>query len=225
MSTTSPTLEPQDNLSSPLTSPMGMTPDVTPTSTASPDPDPKLAASPVTIVAGYRPGIVGAALTMHLNFYSKVNGWGIEFETSAGKSLCELMTRLHRPKVQAWSAVRTVSVPTQNSGMLAQEQIVGVVFVDGECLGEEGVCRLRAFIVDESARGLGAGKALFGAAMDFAREMGFRECRLSTMASLLVARKMYEKEGFEQVSEEWSETWGVPVMQLHYVWRRDRGQG
>ncbi|KAK3337383.1 acyl-CoA N-acyltransferase [Cercophora scortea] len=209
--------EPQDNLMIPsLPDSISTTPDIF-------GPNQKLGASPVTIVAGYRPGIVGAALTMHLNFYSRVNGWGIEFETSAGKSLCELMTRLHKPVNQAWSAVRTV--PAQDPGMLAQEQIVGVVFVDGESLGEEGVARLRAFIVDESARGLGAGKALFRAAMDFVRETGFRECRLSTMASLSIARKIYEKEGFEQVSEEWSDTWGVPVMQLHYVWRRDRGQG
>ncbi len=68
-----------------------------------------------------------------------------------------------------------------------KERIIGTIFVDAEDLGEEGVSHLRAFIMDDTARGLGLGRRLFDAAMDFVRDSSAHECRLTTMRTLTVA--------------------------------------
>lgn len=172
----------------------------------------------VSIVAGYRPGILARTLEMHLDFYYPRNGWGREFEAALSTSLGDLLRRLDRPVNQVWSAV--MATPAQNPEAPPRERTVGVVYVDGEGTKQEGVARLRAFIVDESSRGLGVGKRLMATAMQFVRDAGFRECHLSTLRSLTVARSLYEKEGFEEVGEVWFDEFGKGVMELRYVWRR-----
>jgi GNAT superfamily N-acetyltransferase/DNA-binding MarR family transcriptional regulator len=192
-----------------------ITPDITPVATPEPPAPPA-----ISIVAGYRPGILARTLEMHLDYYYPRNGWGREFEAALSTGLGDLLKRLDRPMNQVWSAVLTT--PAQGGlGAPAVERTVGVVYVDGEYSGREGVARLRAFIVDDSARGLGAGKKLFAAAMAFVRESGFRECELATQRSLTVARKLYEREGFQETSESWFEGFGKGFMEMMYVWRRD----
>jgi ribosomal protein S18 acetylase RimI-like enzyme/DNA-binding MarR family transcriptional regulator len=190
-----------------------LTPDLTPAAT------PALPLAPVVaIIPGYRPGVLARTLEMHLDFYYPKNGWGREFEVSLSNGLGDLLKRLDKPVNQVWSAV--VSTPAQDPRVSPVERVVGVVYVDGECFGVEGVARLRAFIVDGSTRGLGVGKKLLGAAMEFVKEVGFRECHLSTLRSLTVARRLYESVGFEEAGEVWFEEFGKGVMELKYVWRR-----
>ncbi len=172
----------------------------------------------VTIVSGYRPGILARTLEMHLDYYYPRNGWGREFEAGLSTSLGDFLTRLDKPVNQVWAAI--LRTPAQEPQAPPVERIVGVVYVDGENSGQEGVARLRAFIVDESARGLGVGKKLLGAAMEFVKKTGFCECHLSTLRELTVARRLYEREGFKEAGEKWFEGFGKGVMQLAYVWRR-----
>ncbi|KAK1757518.1 hypothetical protein QBC47DRAFT_399858 [Echria macrotheca] len=173
----------------------------------------------VTISRGYRPGLLGRTLEMHMNYYHKTVGWGREFETGLGSSLSNLISRLDRPVNEVWTAVQTT--PAHGTSR-AVEHIVGVVYIDGEIPGREGASRLRAFIIDESARGLGLGKKLMAEAMTFVRESGFLECRLSTMRTLLVARKLYEQAGFVIEREELEEAWGQQTSVMTYVWHRER---
>lgn len=177
-----------------------------------------MASPTIAIVPGYRPGVLGRTLEMHLDYYFRTDGWGRVFEASLAATLADLLNRLDRPVNQVWSAVLTS--PAQDPESPAVERIVGVVYVDGEKAGKEGAARLRAFIVDGSARGLGVGKKLLRAAMDFVSHVGFRECHLSTMRTLTVARTLYEKEGFKEAGETWFEGFDKGVMQLQYVWRR-----
>ncbi|KAL2255170.1 hypothetical protein VTK26DRAFT_3933 [Humicola hyalothermophila] len=175
----------------------------------------------VTIVPGYRPAIVARAVEMNMAFYLPAKGWSRLFEAHMAADLGHLLNRLDKPINQVWSAVMTTAPgPSDQSGGSPVERTVGVVCVDGECSGEAGVARLRYFVVDESVKGLGIGKNLFRAAMDFVREAGFRECRLSTMPDLTAARKLYEREGFSLVSEGVFDAFDRPVTELNYVWRR-----
>ncbi|KAK3945278.1 acyl-CoA N-acyltransferase [Diplogelasinospora grovesii] len=198
--------------------------------------------APVTIVRGYRPDVLGRCLEMHLDYYSKAKGWGCAFEAGLAGTLSNLLTRLDKPINEVWSAV-------QYNPALQMERIVGVIFVDGEYLpssqgggrvpaqggeqqggkgelsekGGERAAHLRAFIVDESARGLGVGRKLLHAAMEFVRdEVGFSECHLFTMRSLSQARGMYEKQGFREVGEEWTDRYGNGTVVIEYVWHSDR---
>ncbi|KAK4242333.1 hypothetical protein C8A03DRAFT_40301 [Achaetomium macrosporum] len=161
-------------------------------------------ATKVSIVSGYRPGILARTLQMHLDYYHPREGWGREFEAALSTGLGDFLARLDRPVNQVWSAI--VIVPAQKAQSPPVERIVGVVCIDGECSGEEGVARLRWFIVDDSARGLGIGSRLMRAAMEFVTQSGFRECRLST-------------EGFREAGEIWFEGFGKGFMELKYVWR------
>lgn len=176
----------------------------------------------VTINRGYRPALLARTLELHMNYYCRTVGWGVEFETGLGATLSNLISRLDRPVNEAWTAIQ--SIPAKEPGLPSEERVVGVIFIDGEIPGREGSSRLRAFIVDESARGLGVGTKLIKEAMAFVREKGFVECGLSTMRQLEAARKLYEAEGFLPVSEEWKETWGKRVLEMEYAWFRS-GQG
>ncbi|AEO54174.1 hypothetical protein MYCTH_2296432 [Thermothelomyces thermophilus ATCC 42464] len=192
--------------------------DVAPALAPSTAPEQPPAPPAVSIVAGYRPGVLARTVEMHLDYYYPRNGWGREFEASFSATLSDLIRRLDRPVNQVWSAVMTT--PAQDPAASPRERTVGVVYVDGERSGLEGVARLRAFIVDKSARGLGIGKRLLAAAMQFVKDTGFRECHLSTLRSLTVARRLYEREGFKEAGESWFEGFGKGLMELKYVWRR-----
>ncbi|SPQ18900.1 b625c5f3-254b-4ea6-aa3d-ce0a1fce5bb8 [Thermothielavioides terrestris] len=177
------------------------------------------AASPrptVSIVPGYRPGILARTLQMHLDYYYPTERWGREFEAVLSTTLGDLLARLDKPVNQVWSAV--MATPGLDPEASPAEHIVGVVYVDGECSGKEGVARLRCFIVDGQARGLGIGAKLLSAAMEFVRRSGFRECQLTTMRKLTAARRLYEREGFKEAGETWFEGFGKGVMELKYVW-------
>ncbi|KAK3362784.1 acyl-CoA N-acyltransferase [Lasiosphaeria hispida] len=173
----------------------------------------------VEIVAGYRPGILGRTLDMHLEFYHKTCGWGITFEAGLASSLSNFLARLDKPMNQVWSAVQMV--PAQGPGP-AVERIVGVIYIDGESSEQEGVARLRAFIVDDLVRGLGLGRKLVSAAMAFVRKTGFCRCTLTTLRILSAAIKLYEEEGFREVREMMEGGFSEePVMVLEYAWSRD----
>ena len=175
-------------------------------------PTPLPATRNVKIVTGYRPGILGHTIQLHMDYYSRSDGWGAEFEAEFSAAMSGLMPRLARPMNEAWSAVETTAE--------GQEVTVGTIFVDGECRGVEGVASLRAFVVAEAAQGLGLGRGLFDAAMEFVRHSGFRECHLNTMRSLTVARRMYEAVGFREVREYVHEKYGKPTMAMEYSWKR-----
>jgi len=88
------------------------------------------------------------------------------------------------------------------------ENSVGVVALrslgeggeDGE--GKEGgekVCEMKRLYCTPASRGLGVGKALVERVMAAAKEMGYAEVKLDTLPSMLGARKLYERWGFEEV--------------------------
>ncbi|KAK0633544.1 hypothetical protein B0T14DRAFT_418423 [Immersiella caudata] len=171
----------------------------------------------VTIAPGYTPTLISSAVQMHMSYYHTRIGWGREFETGLSSMLSDIVSRLGNPFNQAWAAVESLPLPSGNP----TQKIIGTIFIDGQIPGKEGTAQLRAFIVDEGARGLGLGRKLVGAAMGFVRERRFKECRLTTMRSLGAARKLYEGYGFVEVREERKVIWGVEVGEMEYVWRRD----
>ncbi|MBQ3301478.1 MAG: GNAT family N-acetyltransferase, partial [Eggerthellaceae bacterium] len=92
---------------------------------------------------------------------------------------------------------------------------------DGEDLGAN-IAHLRWFIVDDSARGSGAGRKLLSAALAFADEQGFAETHLWTFDGLSVARHLYEAHGFVCVEEHPGNQWGREVLEQRFVRPRVR---
>lgn len=66
--------------------------------------------------------------------------------------------------------------------------------------GSDGsVCELRKMYFLPTLRGVGAGAALMGACLDFAREAGFRQCYLETLTGMDRAQALYERSGFRRI--------------------------
>lgn len=87
-----------------------------------------------------------------------------------------------------------------------------VVELDGEVVGgggvapltcsESDICELQKMYFLPVVRGKGLAKHLALQAMDFARIEGFKRCYLETTAFLTEAIALYERLGFEHISEQ-----------------------
>jgi DNA-binding MarR family transcriptional regulator len=124
----------------------------------------------MVIISGYRPGLLGRCLEMHMQYYSRAVGFGASFEGQLATGLGDLLTRLDSPKNEVW-------VVTDGTN------IYGTVFIDGEGLGENKA-HLRAFIMDDALRGRGLGRKLIDKAMAFVDDQAFAETHLYTFRGL-----------------------------------------
>ncbi len=157
----------------------------------------------VEIRQGYQTAVLGRVTTMHAEFYSKNYGFGLEFETKVGSEMAEFLSRVSSASNEVWAAVK-------------DDRIVGSISIDGEDIGG-GVAHLRWFVMDNEARGSGAGRQLLDTALRFVDEYGFRETHLWTFKSLDVARRLYEQAGFHLVHEEVGKQWGSEVLEQKFI--------
>ncbi len=164
------------------------------------DPQPH---SPVTVVTGYQPGMVGRITEMHAVFYAAHSGFGQFFESQVASGVAEFAGRLHEPCNRVWLAMR-------------HGRIVGSLVIDGQDLGDN-TAHLRWFILDDGCRGSGVGRQLMREAMEFCDIRGFKEVHLWTFKGLHAARKLYESFGFTLVHEEPGSQWGSKVTEQQFV--------
>ena len=159
----------------------------------------------IVIKEGYRAGALGCCVGMHARYYAREAGFGASFEAIVAAGLAEFSARLDRPGNGLWLAMR-------------EHRIVGTVAVDGEDMGP-GVAHLRWFIVDDGARGGGAGRKLLSAAVAFCEARGFEAIQLWTFQGLHAARHLYESEGFRLVEERPGRQWGREVLEQRFARR------
>lgn len=72
--------------------------------------------------------------------------------------------------------------------------------------GEKEVCELRKMYVLPAARGKGIGKRLLENCLESAKSLGYRTCYLETLAEMTEARRLYERNGFQQVCAPMGQT-------------------
>jgi DNA-binding MarR family transcriptional regulator/GNAT superfamily N-acetyltransferase len=161
--------------------------------------------SDIVIKSGYRPGLVGRTIEMHMQYYSRDWGMGSGFEAQLATGLGKLLTRLDKPESEAWVA-------------LDGSKIIGTIFIDGEDLGGNKA-HLRAFIVDDGLRGGGIGRQLLEKALAFVDEREFPETHLWTFKGLEAARHLYLSTGFVLESEFPGYDWGENTVVQQYVRR------
>jgi GNAT superfamily N-acetyltransferase len=126
------------------------------------------------------PGDIGWIVERHGTLYAAEYGFGPPFEAEVAAVAADYL-RHHDPARECcWIAERAGAR-------------LGSAFVVRK---SDDTAKLRLVIVDPAARGLGIGKALVQACIDFARRAEYGELTLGTHDILLAARAIYKAAGF-----------------------------
>jgi DNA-binding MarR family transcriptional regulator/GNAT superfamily N-acetyltransferase len=141
-------------------------------------------------------GDFGWVIQRHGELYGEEYGYDERFEALVAEIAARFVHRLDAHRERCWIAERDGAR-------------VGAVFLVKQ---SARVAKLRLLIVDPAARGLGLGKRLVRACIDFARAAGYRKLVLWTQSELAAARAIYEKAGFRLVSREPHHSFGKKLV-------------
>ena len=145
-----------------------------------------------------RPGDLGWVVERHGALYAAEHGWNQEFEALVARIVADFQPG---PREAGWIA----EVEGRRAGCVL-------------CTASPerpGVGKLRALIVEPSARGHGVGRVLVERCIAFARDAGYARLELWTTANLEAAGRMYEAFGFSVVREVREDAFGTEVLSRH----------
>lgn len=148
----------------------------------------------------HQPGDIGWVISQHGEIYSREYGWDIRFESFVARIAADFVDQFDAEREVCYLAVR---------GEGAQEERLGCAFVVKQ---DEMVAKLRMVILVPHARGLGIGKQLVRACIDFARSKGYQRMTLWTNDVLHAARAIYVAEGFTLIGEERHHSFGLDLV-------------
>jgi DNA-binding MarR family transcriptional regulator/N-acetylglutamate synthase-like GNAT family acetyltransferase len=132
------------------------------------------------------PGDMGWVVERHGALYAEEYGFDTDFEALVASIVAKFIQHLDPERERCWIAER-------------DGERVGCVFL---VKASKTIGKLRLFLVEPDARGLGIGHQLVDECIRFARSAGYRKVRLWTQSNLLAARHIYERVGFRLIEEE-----------------------
>jgi DNA-binding MarR family transcriptional regulator/GNAT superfamily N-acetyltransferase len=148
------------------------------------------------ILRQHRVGDIGWIAHRQGLLYAQEYGWDGSYEILAAEILAGIVKNFDPTWERSWIAERDGAV-------------IGSVFV---VRGSETVAKLRLLYVEPAARGLGLGRRLVDACIDFSREKGYRKLSLWTNDVLLPARRIYQAAGFACVAREPHHSFGQDLI-------------
>lgn len=151
----------------------------------------------------HQPGDIGWIVARHGALYAREYGWNSEFEAL----VAEIGARFLREFVAGQHVCFIACL---------EDKPVGSALVTSD---ENGDAKLRLVLVEPDARGLGIGRQLVEACLDFARDAGYRRMTLWTNSILVAARQIYISSGFTLQTEEPHHSFGKDLVGQH--WARD----
>lgn len=157
----------------------------------------------------HQEGDMGWILDTNVLLYKQEYGWGTQFEQVVAKIVIDFIYNFDERYERCWIAERN------------GERIGCVMLIRHATL--QGVAQLRLLAVDPSARGLGVGRRLANECTRFAAQKGYKKIVLWTHSVLTSARKIYEREGYQLVSEEKHSQFGPEL--VGQMWELDLSRG
>ncbi|MCB1423574.1 MAG: GNAT family N-acetyltransferase [Nitratireductor sp.] len=154
----------------------------------------------------YRPRLIAEVVRLHADYYAKHWGFGLPFEAKVALELADFLLGFREGR----DFMRNV--------WLDDARLKGTVSLQAPD-DEDGLAHLRWFIVDEAYAGEGLGGQLIDAAISHARSNGFAGVYLTTFAGLEAARKLYERSGFQLVTESQVDQWSGGVREQRFELR------
>jgi DNA-binding MarR family transcriptional regulator/N-acetylglutamate synthase-like GNAT family acetyltransferase len=148
------------------------------------------------ILRPHRLGDLGWIVHRQAIVYAKEYGWDETYEALAAEILAGFVKR-HDPRSErSWIAER-------------DGETIGSVFL---MRGSDTVAKLRLLYVEPAARGLGLGRKLVDACIDFARSTGYHTLTLWTNDVLVPARRIYQAAGFIRMAAEPHHSFGKDLV-------------
>ncbi len=148
------------------------------------------------LLRSHRPGDIGWIIHRHGVVYAEEYGFDETFEALVAEILVEFI-RNHDPRREClWIAEQ------------AGHRIGSIMIVDAG----DRVAQLRLLLVEPKTRGQRVGTQLIDECINFSKRNRYRKIRLWTQSNLLPARHLYEKKGFEKVSESPHKSFGQDLI-------------
>jgi GNAT superfamily N-acetyltransferase len=154
-----------------------------------------------------RPGDYGRVVALHGELYAREFGYDVRFEALVAGIVAEFVDNFDRRRERGWIA--------ELNG-----EVVGSVFLVRK---SATVAKLRLLIIHPDARGLGLGRRLTRACIDFARKKRYRKIVLWTQSHLTAARAIYERENFKLKSKQRHFSFGKRLVAETWELRLDEG--
>ena len=139
---------------------------------------------------------MGWVVARHGALYAQEYGYDRTFEGLVASLVGDFVARFDPAREGCWIAEKDGAT-------------VGSIFLVRK---SQHVAKLRLFIVDPAARGLGIGARLVDECVRFARQAGYRKITLWTHSQLLAARHLYREAGFRLVRKEPVHSFGLDLV-------------